>query len=517
MIHVERKILDYFSHAQVENKSKELLFFFKNTLDNFKNKTINNELKNINFDKNNTEKFIELVFYLSKEPLTSYKDLADKVNISKNTFMDFIKIIREIDVLQKIIITDGLGSKYWINTILPLLKSNSINNFLNQKYSYPFRVGLFPGISCMFECSFCGRNYDAVYKRSSLDQGMQDYFNLIDEAPTEDPNRFYISGGLEPLTNPKLTMLFDKLREKKFNSSLYTNAFMLTKKYLQKNPSFFDLNSMRISFYGVDDQKTFEVTKKKNAFEVVTNNIFNYLVEKNEKNSKTSFGLNFVILQNRSDDLIKLLKLISKINRRVNSQKKNNFDFLTLREDFRIFGSRIDEEEKIKLIKNISLVEKMVKEDEYLNGLFIDYGFALEPLKKGFLGNKFDDIFASLEDLKILGVPQASVSVDLYGDVYLYRESAFLDRPGAKKYIIGNLHKDKNMKTIIENFTYKPKQINILESDRDYLDSWDHVTVKLANQIKKNKNYGYSIDNSAINIENSNFILNSSHQVHYSK
>ena len=264
-------------------------------------------------------------------------------------------------------------------------------------------------------------------------------------------------------------------------------------------------------------KKHSRLPKKKNAFEIVTNNIFNYLVEKNEKNSKTSFGLNFVILQNRSDDVIELLKLISKINRRVNSPKKNNFDFLTLREDFRIFGSRIDEEEKIKLIKNISLVEKMVKEDEYLNGLFIDYGFALEPLKKGFLGNKFDDIFASLEDLKILGVPQASVSVDLYGDVYLYRESAFLDRPGAKKYIIGNLHKDKNMKTIIENFTYKPKQINILESDRDYLDSWDHVTVKLANQINKNKNYGFSLDNSAINIENSNFILNSSHQVHYSK
>ena len=217
---INQKILNYFSYGKIENKSDQLFLFFQTIIDKFKKKTINNELKNINFDKNNTEKLIELVFYLSKEPLTPYKDLADKVNISKNTFIDFIKIIREIEVLQKIIIADGLGSKYWINTILPLLKSNSINNFLNQKYSYPFRVGLFPGISCMFECSFCGRNYDAVYKRSSLDQGMQDYFNLIDEAPTEDPNRFYISGGLEPLTNPKLTMLFDKLREKKFNSSL---------------------------------------------------------------------------------------------------------------------------------------------------------------------------------------------------------------------------------------------------------------------------------------------------------
>ena len=49
------------------------------------------------------------------------------------------------------------------------------------------------------------------------------------------------------------------------------------------------------------------------------------------------------------------------------------------------------------------------------------------------------------------------------------------------------------------------------------LDRDDKFKNLIKNVRKDNKNYGFSIDNSAINIENSNFILNSSHQVHYSK
>ena len=73
-------------------------------------------------------------------------------------------------------------------------------------------------------------------------------------------------------------------------------------------------------------------------------------------------------------------------------------------------------------------------------------------------------------------MPQASVSVDLYGDVYLYREAAFLDRPGARRYILGNLINEGSMENVIKNFINKKKEINILETDRDYLDTWDHIT-----------------------------------------
>ena len=46
---------------------------------------------------------------------------------------------------------------------------------------------------------------------------------------------------------------------------MYTNGYMLTPKYLEKNPEIFNLDSLRISFYGIDEAQYFDVTKKKSV------------------------------------------------------------------------------------------------------------------------------------------------------------------------------------------------------------------------------------------------------------
>ena len=43
----------------------------------------------------------------------------------------------------------------------------------------------------------------------------------------------------------------------------------------------------------------------------------------------------------------------------------------------------------------------MKANDKYLKNIHIDYGFALEPLKNGFNGNKIETNFATYDDLKI--------------------------------------------------------------------------------------------------------------------
>ena len=63
---------------------------------------------------------------------------------------------------------------------------------------------------------FCGRNYNAKYERSALDLGIEKYIKLIKEAPKDDKYRFYISGGLEPLTNPKLGEIILELKNNGF-------------------------------------------------------------------------------------------------------------------------------------------------------------------------------------------------------------------------------------------------------------------------------------------------------------
>ena len=175
-----------------------------------------------------------IISILSKNPLTDYSEIIKKLEITLEELKELNLIIQDIDYFQQLIINNGVGTKYWKNMIIPLINSKSITNFLNKEYSYPFKVGIYPGISCMYECSFCGRNYDARYKRDSLDKGIELYKALIDEAPRDDKNRFYISGGLEPFTNPKLNQIISHLKNNNFNSSMYTNGYMLTSKYLNK-------------------------------------------------------------------------------------------------------------------------------------------------------------------------------------------------------------------------------------------------------------------------------------------
>ncbi|MDC0436739.1 hypothetical protein OAL81_04255 [Candidatus Pelagibacter sp.] len=511
------EIKKYFLTDDFNKINSETLSFFTYEISNFlkNNNLYSKNILKSKIKSNYIEKIIKIVFLFSRKPLISHSELCKLLQIEKNDLILLNELIRNIKSFQEIIIKRGVGTKYWTNSIIPLYNSNSVDDFLNNKYSFPFRIGLFPGLSCMFECSFCGRNYNAVYKRDALEVGMETFFKLIEEAPKNDPARFFLSGGLEPLTNPKLNSLINKLKENNFNASLYTNAYMLTEKYLKKNPSIFNLDSLRISYYGVTSESTYEVTKKQYAFKTVNQNILSYLKLKEENKSNTLFGLNYVILKNKSADVISLLKIMSQANKEMNNNK-NNFNFLTLREDFRILGERMTKPEREDLVKNLTDVDKCIEEDEHLKNLFIDYGFALEPIRNGYVGEKFEDNFASKKDLEILGVPQARVVVDLYGDVYLFGEAGFLDRPGAKRYIIGNLIKQKSMKNVITEFIHSKKDIDILEEDRDYLDAWDHIALKFANQLKKNSDFGISIDKGAINLELINSIIKSNYKVHYS-
>ena len=121
-------------------------------------------LENLNKEKSLLEKNINIVlliiynmgnfpFMTQKEIL---KDSKIKLNeiISHEDLKKVNKILQEVKFIQEIIINFGLGKKYWKNTIIPISNSGSIKNTLEKKYNYPFRVGLYPGLSCMFECVF---------------------------------------------------------------------------------------------------------------------------------------------------------------------------------------------------------------------------------------------------------------------------------------------------------------------------------------------------------------------------
>jgi dTDP-4-amino-4,6-dideoxy-D-glucose ammonia-lyase len=81
------------------------------------------------------------------------------------------------------------------------------------------------------------------------------------------------------------------------------------------------------------------------------------------------------------------------------------------------------------------------------------------------------------------GYPQISVVVDLLGDVYLYREAAFIGRAGADRYIIGRMSNEVGLAEILERFNETRELFAVPQpGDEIFLDAFDHaVTSALRN------------------------------------
>jgi dTDP-4-amino-4,6-dideoxy-D-glucose ammonia-lyase len=475
-------------------------FLNENLIDNPKHEQKINELVKLTFN---------IMHKLSTHPFCTQMEIIQEFSISKDVLIKLNTVLRNLNWIQHLITKMSIASKYWKNTIFPLVQSGYLNSVLNKTYEYPYRIGIYPGVSCMFFCSFCGRNNTAKYPKESINVGSEYFKHLFINAPKNDPYRFYISGGLEPLTNPNIGDIITIGASEGFKLSIYTNGFMLTPQLLEKQPGIWNSDTVRISIYGVDAETTFEVTKNSNAYEKVLKNAKSFLKLRNEKNSELKIGFNFVLLKDKVDEILQLAEMIAEINREAGTNRQ--IDFLTLREDYSVSDTMgISNEERIKLISVFKKFDDRLKKSD-LCDLYVDYGYSLEALR---LGNpNYTMEMVSYQDIRVKGYPQISIVTDLYKDIYLYREAGFIERQGAKRYILGRVENNSDFETILQNFIDKQDQISIEENDTDYFDIFDHVVTKLLNKIESDIKFGISPEKGPISSlifkENSNDINNS--------
>ena len=125
--------------------------------------------------------------------------------------------------------------------------------------------------------------------------------------------------------------------------------------------------------------------------------------------------------------------------------------------------------------------------NEMLDQLHIDFGYSLENLANGFIGDPL--IQVSGDKMRSYGFPQLSVAVDLYGDVFLFREAGFLNREGNEKFIIGRISPRNSIKDIIEKFLAKKKPLIYQKDDSRFMDSFDHVLTVLVNQAQDDRDF----------------------------
>jgi dTDP-4-amino-4,6-dideoxy-D-glucose ammonia-lyase len=336
------------------------------------------------------------------------------------------------------------SNRYWNNTILPLLKNGSLEHAVEGTYAYPNRIGLYPGMTCQFFCTFCGRNYNAKYNSTDIAKSFEVFKQVIDQDPKEGEfwqDRFRISGGLEPLTNPHIGKIISYGNSQGFKMQMYTNGYALTKNFLQKQQGILDLEVMRISLYG-----------------------------------KIKLGVNWIILPGHSEDVRSVFEMIKDIN----GVSDFKISFITLREDFSQSNNYISNEEREKLHKIFLEVEKDTD-------VHIDYGYALHSVRHGKPTGPLK--MATHEQMDKHGWPQIATSIDSLGNLYVYHETGFLERPGSERYIIGNI-KDSSVTEIVKKHLQGPG-IKAQPFDVSFLDAFDHTTTLLLYEAKQMKKTNY--------------------------
>jgi dTDP-4-amino-4,6-dideoxy-D-glucose ammonia-lyase len=439
-----------------------------------------------------------IVRAFSDHPFETQAAISRELALDRNVLVRLNRVLRRSDLAQELIVQRGQAAKYWQNTIAPMARSGSVRAALRGESRHPCRVGVYVGVSCMFSCSFCGRHRDARYSPQDVPSGNALFDQMVNAAPDGDPYTFYISGGLEPLTNPGLGDLVRAGAARGFKLSLYTNGFMLTPHLLQKQPGLWDLDALRISLYGANAAEAARVTQHDKAYDQVRRNAAQYLRLRNERRAATKFGFNFVLLHDHADQVLDIVEMIAEINREAQDAggTRRQVDFLTLREDYSVPPDRgLSDDERARLVAMFAELENRRRHEDLVD-LHVDFGYALYPESQGVVGQPLEMV--NYADMRPVGYPQVSVAVDLLGDVYLYREAAFLERPGARRYVIGRLSPTKSLEDVVAEFLASGQKIEPLPGETAYFDIFDHVVTKLLNQADEDERFGVPFEDGPV-------------------
>ena len=271
---------------------------------------------------------------------------------------------------------------------------------------------------------------------------------------------------------------------------------MLTPKYLKIQPGIWDLDSLRVSLYGTDQDSTFNVTRHPKAYELVKNNIIKFINERNRIKSNVKVGLNYIIIP---ENIHTVLPLLDYVNSKVEGP---GIDFLTIRDDFGSVTEINDDADKSvegrkyhlegflsdKQRKNLlSLFNEFNKRRKTeCPELHVDFGYAMMALGEGILGKPLARVKGT--EMRKSGYPQLSVAMDSHGDIFLHKEAGFLDRPGNKKFIAGRITDKKTFNNIFEEFINNKTVIDLEHDDDRFMDSYDHLITLLVNQAESDIN-----------------------------
>jgi dTDP-4-amino-4,6-dideoxy-D-glucose ammonia-lyase len=427
---------------------------------------------------------------LTMRPFCRLQDIAEACRCETDEATRLIAAIYQHRETATYLAKSGGAVPYHRSTIQPIVESGAVKAFLDGSYRYPFTIGVYPAVSCMLSCAFCARQRGVQYKQEDIIPGNALLRQLFAEAPQDSPRRFYLSGGLEPLTNPGLGELVRFAASLGHRMQLYTNAMMLTERFLAKNEGLWHLDTLRISFYGADDETAQRTTQRSGVASRVIPNAKDLVRVKSERGAALRVGFNHVIQTGQIGHLRKVGEALVSIADQ--SPDRKGINFLTLRENYAASGQveiRGDEREQLRdaLINLQDFFHAEGMED-----FVVDLGYGMRGLVEGVETAPVRRV--EHNDMLGRGYPQISVVVDLLGDVYLYREAAFIGRVGADRYIIGRLTPEVGLAELLQRYLADRDRFVVPRlGDEIFLDAFDHAVTAYLRQASDDLHFGSNL------------------------
>ncbi|MEU0383217.1 dTDP-4-amino-4,6-dideoxy-D-glucose ammonia-lyase [Streptomyces chartreusis] len=437
-------------------------------------------------DAGTARHLVELARAYGSDPFLPLERMRGRLGVDRPEFARLLGLFRSVPQLGAAV-ARGPAGQYWANTILPYERSGAWSAALAGRPDFPRTVGLYPGPTCMFRCHFCVRVTGARYPHERLAQGNALLSEVIEEMPTDDPGAVYLSGGLEPLTNPGLGELVRQAARRGLRLTLYTNAFALSEQTLRRQPGLWDLHAMRVSLYGLDESEYTRTTTRAGAFERVTANLLRFQRLRRERREPVLLGLNYIVLPGRSHRLRDLAAYVARLNE---AAPERPVDFLTLREDY---SGRPDgllpSDERARLRDHLAEFEERIRVSAPT--LRVDHGYALHAERMGADGRL---VRVPHGDMRPTAHPQLAVQVDLLGDVYLYREAGFPGLAGADRYIAGRVRPGVGLGEVVRRFVTEGRRIEPRPGDEYFLDGFDQVATARLRQLEADTADGWSAE-----------------------
>ncbi|MEV0155851.1 dTDP-4-amino-4,6-dideoxy-D-glucose ammonia-lyase [Micromonospora sp. NPDC050686] len=417
-----------------------------------------------------------LVQRYGRSPFTPLETVRHELGVDRDTFARLLATVRRRPDLRAAV-TSGPSGQYWTKTILPLERDGVLDNVLARKVVYPHIIALYPGPTCMFRCHFCVRVTGARYQQSALADGNAMFASVIDEVPPDNPFAMYVSGGLEPLTNPGLGELVSRAAGRGFKLVLYSNSFALTEQTLSRQPGLWDLHGLRTSLYGLTDEEYEETTGKRAAFGRVKDNLLRFQRLRADRDRPVRLGFSYLVLPGRARRLLHLVDFIAELNA---AAPDYPIDFLDLREDYsgRPDG-KLSAAERAELQDALGAFADRVA--ERTPTLRVDYGYALQGLKAGI---ESELIRVDPAGMRPTAHIQAGVQIDVLGDVYLYREAGFPGLPGAQRYIAGRVGPGRSLAQVVEEYVHSGAGVAAVPGDEYFMDGFDQVLTARLSQLE---------------------------------